>query len=129
MLELDFNLLTGTDGHIEWSDLLLSGKRQALCHFFNMDFFIWFFTTERDVGLASSSMASAAASLAYPSTSSFAAGPACPGSWYPVDQGDNPLVHECTDVGYALVYSLLMSSVVSTGGHTGDYRLAVCEDV
>ncbi len=80
MLELDFNLLTGTDGHIEWRDLLLSGKRQALCHFFNVDFFIWFFMTERDVRLVSSSMASAAVSLAYPAMSSFAARAACPGT-------------------------------------------------
>ncbi len=80
VLVLDFNLLMGTDGHIVWRDLLLSGKHQALCHFFNLDFFIWFFITERDVGLASSSMASAVASLAYPSKSLFAARPACPGT-------------------------------------------------
>ncbi len=49
VLELDFNLLTGTDGHIVWSDLLLSGKCQTLWHCFNVDFFIWFFTTEREM--------------------------------------------------------------------------------
>ncbi len=83
---------------------------------------------ERDDGLASSSMAYAVASLVYPSMNSFAARPAFPGS-YPVDQGDNPLVSKCTDVGYALVYSLLMRSVVSAGGHAGDNRLTICEDV
>ncbi len=48
VLELDFNLLTGTDEHIVWSDLLLSGKRQALSHFFNVDFFIFFFFYDRE---------------------------------------------------------------------------------
>ncbi len=96
VLELDFNLLTGTDGHIMWRDLLLSSMHQALCHFFNMDFFIWFFMTERDVGLASGSMASAMASLAYPSTSSFAARPACLGTqWRSRWQSSCQQMHWC----------------------------------
>ncbi len=110
-----------------WRDLLLSGKHQALCHFFNVDFFIWFFMTERDVGLASGSMASAAASSEYPAIDSFAARSACPGTyWIKVTI---LFVSKCTDVGYALVYSLLMRSVVSTGGQAGNNCLAVCEDL
>ncbi len=67
------------------------------------------------VGLSLSSMASAAASLTYPSTSLFAAKPACP-----VDPSDNPLVDKCTDVVNALVFGLLVELVVPTGGYAAN---------
>ncbi len=76
----EFRPLAGTDRHMVWSGLLLSGRLQVRCHFFMVDFLILFFTMEIDVGLTPSFMASGATSLAYPSANSFAARAAFPGT-------------------------------------------------